>query len=193
MPINPAVTTPILAAALSGCGIAGQASPQFAAGVALGFYQYANSAMTVLTVDVGTAGSGTGTGSGITLTPAALTSSLTGSFAGANIHGIAAPQLIAAFSAAFSSIIAQAIVESVHAGVGVGTGIVQIIPNSAVSVPTFTAALQSAGLNGVSSAQLASGIALGLDAALPSAKGVVAIIGPPSTYPASGTGKGILL
>jgi hypothetical protein len=191
--LDPTTTSPIFSAALISAGISGQNSIQLATGIALGLYQYTTSALVVLTIDVGTVGTGVGTGVGIILPPPAIMGGFFASFPSAGIKGIMAPAMITALASAFSSVLSQASIQSVHAGVGVGSGIVQIVPNSAASVPLFTSALQSTGFNGVSSPQLASAIALGLDSAFPTAKGVVVITGSPSIYPGTGAGRGFLL
>lgn len=193
MPLTPAITAPMFSAALASANVKGQGAVLLAAALASGLQAYATSGMTVITIDVGTTGSGTGVGSGIFLTPPALSSSLIAAFSGSSIVGSFAAPTATAIGIAISQALAQAVIQSVNVGVGVGTGVVQIIPNPGVSVPSFVAAFLAAGLKGQSSALMATAVATGLDAVLPSAKGVIAISGPPSTYPGTGSGKGFIL
>lgn len=193
MPLNPSTTTPMFLAALTSANVVGQGAAQLAAACAAGLQAYATSGVQVVTIDVGTLGSGTGVGSGLVLPPPAASSAMIAAFSAAGIVGTHAAPTATAIGLALAQALAAAIVQSVHAGVGVGSGIIQLIPNPGVSVPSFIAAFTGAGLAGVSASQMATAVAAGVDSSLPSVKGVVVISGAGSMYPGSGAGKGVLL
>jgi hypothetical protein len=173
--------------------ILGVSAIQLATGLANGLAQYAGSGMTVITVDAGTLGAGVGTGVGVILPPPVLLGTLIASFAGAGILGPFQIPTCNAISLGMSMALAQAIIQTVHAGVGVGSGVVKVIPNSGASIPTFIGAFAAAGMVGVAAVTMATAVASGLDAALPSATGVVVIAGPPNIVPGGGAGTGKLL
>lgn len=193
MPLNTSTTAPMFLAALTSATIVGQGAPQLAMACAAGLQVYATSSVQVLTVDVGVLGSGAGLGSGLILTPPAASGAMVAAFSAAGIVGTHAIPTATAIGLGLSQALAQAIVQSFHASVGVGSGIVQLIPNPGASVPAFIAAFAAAGLIGVSATQMATAVAAGVDASLPSVKGLVVISGAGSVYPGSGAGKGVLL
>lgn len=188
MPLDPGTVTGIMTASLTGAGMAGIAMPQLAGAVATGLSTYAASGLTAISVDTGLVGSGTGTGVGIALAPGTLQGTLQPAFVGAAIAGIASVQLATAIASGFSTALAGAIINTVNVGVGSGSGVVTLVPSS--GAPFFVAAFTGAGLIGVNAAGLATAIAIGLDSALPSGIGAIAIAGAAGSAPSSGSGKG---
>lgn len=193
MTLNPSTTAPMFLSALTSASIIGQGAAQLAYACASGLQAYASFGVRVFTFDVGTVGSGIGVGSGVVIPPPAATGAMIAAFTGAGIVGTHAAPTATAIGLALCQAMSQAVVQSNHAGVGVGSGVIQLVPNPGASVPAFITAFTGAGLVGVSSAQMATAVAIGVDSSLPSAKGVVAISGAGSLYPGSGTGIGFLL
>lgn len=191
MPLDLTVTSTIKGF-LTSHSIVGASSSQFAAGVATGLSTYAKSGMNVSTVDVGTLGSGKGTGFGVFIAPAILTQTLTASFASMTISGAYSPQLISAITMGITTALTSAVISTFNPGVGVGTGQLAIASNPIVAVQTFIGAFAFVGMVGLMAPSVATAIAIGLDNALPFARGTVAIAGPPSVLPGSGIGTGRL-
>jgi hypothetical protein len=192
MPINPATTLPIFTAALSANALIGKSAIQLATGLSLGLFQYVQAGLTVISIDAGTLGAGTGTGPGIILTPLTITPLLLASIGGHGMTGSYVPPLVDAISIAVSSSFAQAIVETINPLVGIGAGKLQLIPNGTGSA-IFPAAFLESGLTGLMAANLGSAVGLALDSAVPSAIGVIAIIGSPSIISSVGTGIGRII
>jgi hypothetical protein len=192
MPLDPGSVTAIMTSSLLGASIAGIGSTQLATGVANGLSLYANSGLTVISVDTGVLGAGTGVGVGIILPTPMLVGAFTGTFPAGGIAGIMSPALIAALSLGFTQAFATAIINTVNPTVGVGAGVVTPIPKSVASIPAFIAGFASAGMTGISSIPLATAIAQGLDLSLLSGKGIIAIAGSPSIYASAGAGTGKL-
>lgn len=192
MALTPGAVAGLLQASLAGAGVLGTAAPQVAAAVASGFVSYVTSSPTVQTADVGTLGAGVGNGVGLIVTPGAISGPLSGFLAGAGILGVVKDAVAAAIGSALSSALSTAQILTTHPGTGVGTGtVVTVIPVPSASVPLMVAAFS--GLTGVYSAPFAAAVAQAVDAALPTAKGLVAITGPSSPYPGGGTGVGKIL
>ena len=168
-------------------------SVQLATGVATGFCLYVTSAVTVLTVDTGLAGSGAGAGQGLVLAPPALSGPLVGFMAGAGLLGPFSPPTAVAIGLGLSAAFGTASVVTVHAGVGSGAGAISLVPNGGASLAAFQAGFAAAGLNGIMSKPMAAAIAGALDVAIPTVKGAVAIVGSAGTAPASGAGTGKVL
>ena len=192
MPLFPPAMTALLTGYFGAGGILGVSSPVLAAGISNGFVQYALSGVLVNTVDVGAVGGGTGVGTGFVLAPPVLVGALTAAFEGAQIRGPFRQPLILAVANAVSDTLKVAVANTAHAGVGTGTGKVTLVPNPAVSVPLMVSNFAAFTLAGVASPVIAAAIAQGIDQALPSTVGVVAIAGPAGPSPSSGTGFGKL-
>lgn len=190
MPLDPATTTPIFLSCLAGAGDTGISVPNFAAALSTGLAQYAAGGIQIATLDTGFIGSGIGTGFGLILPPATIVPAMLGAFASVGFSGIMAVPTATAIGTAFSQCLAVGIVNTIHAGVGAGTGFVLAQPNSAVSFVSFLSALSGAGLTGISAPQMAQALASGLDAALPSATGVVFIAGGAGLFASTGAGLG---
>lgn len=187
IPANTAILAANLAVSCHGISV-----PQLALGVANGLAQYASSGLIVLTVDTGVLGAGKGTGIGMILPPPVLISSLIASFAGAIIIGPFSAPVATCIGIGISQILATAIINTVNPTVGVGAGVATLIPNPVVSIPIFIAAFKAAGLLGIASITMATAVAVGLDSALPTAKGVIVIAGSPSIISSAGAGTGLL-
>ena len=193
MPLDPISVFAIMQSSLLGAGLLGVANSQLALGLTNALSVYGQTTMVVTTIDVGTAGVGKGTGAGVVLPIPTLLSSFSVSLPSAGIAGLSMPQLALGISTGYSTALASAIINTVHPSVGVGSGKLQIVPNTLVAIQTFITAFLSAGLTGIMAVPLATAVATGLDAVLPSAVGVVAITGPPSSVSAAGAGSGKLV
>jgi hypothetical protein len=191
MPMDPVTLTQIVLGSLVSNGIIGTSAPQLASGLANGLSIYAQTGITVQSVDTGTLGAGIGTGTGIIVSPA-ITASMIAAFTANGIIGSIAIPLANAVAISFTQAFATALINTVSAGVGVGSGLVVLVPNPGVSSGIFFAGLTSAGLMGISKIQLATAVAAGLDQILPSCTGVVVIAGPPSISPGASVGVGKL-
>jgi hypothetical protein len=190
MALDPVTITGIFTSSMNANSLLGVSIPQLAGAVATGLVSYAAAGITVVTADVGLAGSGVGTGFGVVLTPPTLQGTLLASLAGASMLGVIIPQFVNALAIGFSQAFAMANINTVHAGVGVGTGIVTLIPSSGVLA--FNGAFSGAGLVGINANVVASAIATGLDAALSSATGVVTITGAAGSTSLTGVGSGVI-
>lgn len=192
MALTPGAVAGLLQASLAGASVLGTAAPQLAASIAAGFVSYVTSAPTVQTADVGTLGAGVGNGVGLIVSPGAISGPLSGFFIANGIAGVVKDAVAAAIGSALSTALASAQILTTHPGTGVGTGtVLTVIPVPGASVPAMVAAFS--GLLGTSSAAFATSVAQAVDAALPTARGVVAITGPSSPYPGGGTGVGKIL
>ena len=189
MPIDPGTTTPIFTTALVSNAQVGPNIGQLATGLAMGLFQYAQSGVTVNSIDVGTLGVGTGIGPSIILPEPVILSALTASFIGHGIVGPMMPLQASAIALGISTSLALAIVQTLNSSVGVGAGKLQLSPTGAGSA-IFPAAFVSAGMSGPASAKMAVSIAQALDAVIISAIGVIAIVGPPNIVPGAGLGTG---
>jgi hypothetical protein len=192
MPLDPGTVGGIMLASLSANALIGVSSPQLSQGIANGLSLYASTGLTVITVDAGVLGAGTGTGIGFILPPPTLLGAFTATFPANGILGVSAPLLINALSLGLSQAFATALINTINPIVGVGAGVVIAIPNPAASIAAFIAGFASAGMVGPSSIPLATAIASGLDSALPSGTGIIAIAGSPSIIPTAGAGFGKL-
>ena len=190
--VLPAVQS-LLLANLAGNTIFGVSSPLLATAVATGFVTYAQTSLIATSVDVGTAGIGAGVAPVISLPSAQIIGPMIAALTAAGVNGPSKPQLANAISQTLSASLLTAQIVTVNTGVGVGTGKATLVPNSAVSVPLMIAAFTGSLLIGTASVRLATGIAQGIDAVLPSATAVLAIAGPPSPIPSSGVGVGKVL
>lgn len=193
MPILSPAMAVILSGYMSSGGISGVSNPQLSLAISNGFCQYAITGVTVSSIDVGAAGSGVGIGFSVFLTQSILVSTLTASFNGAKINGPMRQPLITAIAAAVSDTLKLAEINTINVGVGVGTGKVTLIPDSAISVSIMIASFIGLSLIGIASPVLASAIAHGIDQALLSAIGVIAITGPAGPSPGTGIGTGKIL
>lgn len=187
MPVNPTITTPIFNAILLAHGDLGPSRSQLASGLALGLYQYMQTAVTATSIDVGSLGVGVGSGVGITLAVPALVTAMVASFNGNGIVGPMSAPNAAAVANATSMALAAAVLVGFHPGVGAGAGKLQLLPKG-TGGPIFIAAFKAAGMEGPSSEKLAMAVSLGLDATIALATGVIAIAGPPSPSPGGGAG-----
>ncbi len=190
MPLTPPTIAGTLAASFAGVAFTGVGLPQLSLGVGTGVNLWTSSTLVVTTVDVGTLGVGAG------LFPCAipqplLLAGLTTGFAGMNMAGTSAPQLIAALANGLSLAFLQGMITTVHPTVGVGTGVASFPGPS--SVPSMLAGFAAAGMTGTSVAQLATAIGMGLDIAFAGFTIPVPIVGAPAPSPSSGVGVGKII
>jgi hypothetical protein len=191
--IAPVITANLITTFASGL-IIGISMPQLASATASAFVTYNTTSVIVNTIDAGaTTGPGVGVGFGIILPSPILIGTFTSSFSGHGILGIFAPSMISALANTFSFAYSLAGIITNHPSVGSGSGIASLIANPGASVTTFISTFQAFGLNGPSSPQLASAIAIGLDQAIPFAKGLVTIAGGVVPSPTIGNGTGNLI
>jgi len=193
MPLDPISVGGIVRTALLSAGLVGKSSGQLSLGLSNALCMYGKTGMAVSTIDVGTLGVGKGIGVGVLLAQPVLAATLASSLSAGGIIGLSAVQLVSGISTGYSMALAAALINTAHPSVGVGTGKLQIMPNTVVAISIFNTAFKAAGLVGPSSIPLATAIAKGLDMALPSAIGFVAIAGSPNIIPSAGIGSGKLL
>lgn len=193
MPLDPITVGTTMRGYLTAHTIVGMSSGQLSAAVSSAISTYGKTGMSVGTVDVGTAGTGKGAGIGIFIPPPILTQSFTASFISNGITGIVSPFLISALALGYSQVLSLAVINTIHPSVGSGTGTVVISVNTPVAIQTYITAFASAGLVGAGASNVATAIAIGLDQALPIARGQVAIAGPAGPSPAAGVGSGKLV
>ena len=193
MPLNQIETTPIIYGALVSSGVSGASASSLSIGLSNALCIYGTGSMNVTTIDAGLLGVGAGFGTGVVLPIPILVASLFSFMPANGFSGVSSPQIILGVSIGFSAVLATAIISTIHPTVGIGAGKLLILPNTSVSVGIFITAFAAAGMAGPMSVSLATAIASGLDAALPSAQGVVAIVGSPSIAPSGGVGFGKLL
>lgn len=193
MPLDPISLTPIFTSALLASGEIGIGTPQLALGLATGLSIYAHSGIIVISTDVGLLGAGVGVGAGVIIPPTQLLNALVPLMASGLIVGPFSPVTASAIALGMSMALLTAGIITVNAGVGVGAGKVQLIPNPAVSVPTFIQAFASVGMTGIMSPSLATAVALALDICLPTGIAVVGIVGAAGPLPGAGAGVGSLL
>jgi hypothetical protein len=189
MPIDPGTTTPIFTAALVANVQIGSNVGQEATGLALGLFQYAQSGVTVGSIDAGTLGVGTGIGPSIILPEPVLLAALVASFLGHGIIGPMMPLQANAIALGISASLAVATVQTLNPSVGLGAGKLQLVPTGSGSV-IFPAAFIQAGMTGPMATNLGVAIAQALDAVIASATSVIAIVGPPNIVPGAGVGIG---
>ena len=175
---------------LAGNAILGISSPQLATAIAVGFVSYAQTALIATSVDFGTLGAGTGVAPIITIAPPAIIGPLLGTLTAAGVNGVMKIPLANAVGQAISTALLSAQVTTVNTGVGTGAGKVTLVPNPGASIGLMVAAFAGAALLGISAAGLAAAIAQGIDAGLPSATAIVAIVGSPNIVPSGGVGIG---
>lgn len=193
MPLDPVTTTLTFRGFLTANLLNGISSSQLATGVANGLSIYGKTGMNVTTIDVGTLGTGKGAGVGVLIVPLILAQSLAATFKPAGINGISAGQLISALTMGFTKALSTAVISTLHPSVGTGTGQLLIGKNPVVAAKTFVGAFETAGMTGSMAVNAATAIAIGLDNALPFARGTVVIAGPPNIVPGAGVGTGKLL
>jgi hypothetical protein len=193
MAINQITVLPIVTGALTSNGIVGVSMPQLALALTNGLVQYVLTGITITSQDVGTVGSGVGTGFGISLEVPILFQNFQTTFTAAGINGTHSRLIINAISTAYSSVFRIANMVTTNVGVAVGTGVVSVIPNTIISIPTYIGNFTASLLLGISAPALATAIAKGLDQSLPTAKGTVIIAGPPSSTSSTGNGLGKIL
>ena len=193
MPLNPIVTTPIMYSALNGAGIFGALSISLAEALSSAICTYGTTSMNVSTIDIGVLGVGKGFGAGVFLPIPVLEMSLQSFLPAYGILGVSTPQLITGIAMGYNQILATAVINTIHTTVGMGAGKLTIFPNTLIAIQTYITAFAAAGLVGSMAISLATAIASGLDPALSSASGVVAIVGSPSIFPSAGVGFGKLL
>lgn len=183
----------MIRSSLAAANIRGTGSTQLALALTLALCKYGTSAMNVMTIDAGTVGVGKGTGFGVWIPQPLLMTSLTSNLPARGIAGVSMPQLALGIASGYSSALSMAMISTVHPSVGVGTGKLQILPNTVAAIGLFTDAFLASGLLGSAAPQLAAAVATALDNVLPSAIGMVAITGSPSSSASSGVGKGSLI
>lgn len=191
--VPPAVAAALLAG-MAGSSIAGIAAPQLAAAVAGGWCSYMVSSPVVTTADVGSLGAGVGNGVGLVIPVPSLSQAFRSSFTAYGINGNHRDLLVNALSVGLCQSLLAAQILTAAAGTGVGAGKVSgIAPVPPASVAAMLSAFAGAGLAGTFAAGLATAIAQGFDQVLPSAQGVVEIVGAGSPYPGGGVGVGRIL
>ena len=193
MPLDPITVGAIMRGSLAGAGVIGSGSSLLAAGLATALCTYGKAGMTVTTIDVGTLGVGKGTGFGVIVPVPVLLASLMVSLPAGGIAGVSSVQLAAGISTGYSASLASAIINTIHPSVGLGSGKLQILPNAAAAIGIFISCFLAAGMKGPSAIPLATAVAKGLNAVLPTAMGIVVIAGPPNIVPSSGIGSGQLI
>lgn len=193
MPLDRISVSGIMRVSLFGVGLVGSGSNQLVAGLTDALCTYGTTAMSVKTIDSGTLGVGKGMGIGVILPQPILMVSLLASLPSEGIAGLSMPQVALGTSIGYSIALSTAIVSTFHPSVGTGSGKVQIFQNTVAAIGIFTKSFISAGMSGSMVVPLATAIAKGLDAVLPSAIGVVAITGSPSVAPSGGVGFGNLI
>lgn len=191
--IAPAIAT-IVAGNLAAASILGVSQPLLASAISIGFTSYTLSSVIVTTADAGISGGGAGFGQSLFLAPPILQGTLTSTFAGAGLLGVFQQALIFALSNAISQSLLTANIITANIGVGVGTGVVaSLTPNSIAHIATMNGAFIANGIGGPFSRPLATAIALGIDAALPSSRGFTFIAGAGFPPPSVGVGIGKLV
>lgn len=186
--ITPITFIPLLQSKFIANGLAGPSNIQLATGIANGFCSYVQTGITAKSIDAGSAGAGTGIGFGINLAFLVLSGSFQLSFT--PFTGPMKMNLITALSDAFSQVLLSANINTINTGVGTGGGTVSLNPNPLVSVLAMTTNLSGFGMVGSQGVVLATAIAQGIDQALPSATGIINIVGTASPYAAVGVGIG---
>ncbi len=189
MVLNPVMMQASIASFMPPFLIIGPSVPQLSLGIANGLVSYLQT-VTVVTVDVGTFGVGVGTGIGLVLPPPILAGALLGTFVAASIAGVMSIPLIGSISLGVSLALTAVNIVTGHPTVGSGSGAATVIPTGATQY--FISGFAAAGMTGAMAIPMATAIANGFDIALPSAKGVVVIAGPPNSSPSSGAGVGVL-
>jgi len=191
MPIDPGTTTPIFNGMLVANGLIGPGTTQLAAGLAAGLFQYASTAITVSSIDVGTLGVGVGSGIGVLLLPSVVLGALSPMMSGNGVLGPLAPSMANAIANGVAASLALAAISTNNPGVGIGAGKLQLLPTGAGGT-TFAAAFKAAGMGGSMVSALGHAVGMALDAVISTALGVVAIVGPPNVLPGAGVGFGAI-
>lgn len=173
---------------LPAAGMLGTSVPQLAGGIAAGVMIWVGT-LTVVTVDVGTAGAGTGV-LPCAIPPPLLVAGMMASFPIAH-HGMMALPLATAVAMGLSAAFPLGLVTTVHPTVGVGAATATFPGPSAI--PSMIAGFSSAGLLGPMAAATATAVGMGLDIAFASFILPIPIVGPPSPSPSSGAGTGKIL
>lgn len=186
MPITPPGLVGAILPNLAAVAMIGTSVPQLALGVATGVTLF-NTAMKVVSVDVGTLGVGAGLGPVVVPPPALLGAMLT-SFLATGIHGVMAVPLATGLSTGIALGFAQGLIVTVNTGVGLGSGVAKFIPGP--GPPAMIAGFAAAGLIGISAVQLATAIGLALTITFAALVGPIVITGPPSIVAGSGAGIG---
>lgn len=190
MPLTPPGIVGSLTSVFPGMGIAGIGAPQLAAGIAAGVMLWTG-ALTVVTVDVGTAGAGTGL-MPCMIPPPLLIAGMIGGLASTGNIGIMAVPLATAIGTGLGTAFPLGMIMTVHPTVGVGTATVTFPGPSAV--PFMMTGFKSAGLIGMMADKLAAGVGMGLDTAFAGFTiPAMPIVGAASPVPSSGTGSGKII
>jgi hypothetical protein len=193
MPISPVTLTPNLVGPFKAFGLNGPSSLQLAQGLAQAFTQFLVT-IPVTTAHVGVVGAGTGTGK-VTIDPVSGVGLVTSSLASVGIVGPSAAGLAAGVVQALAvEINTNALVQVVIAGSSTGAGTGTLAAASAAAfVPLLVSNFTSVALSGVSAAQLAQGLGLGIATWLKTAFVTTVDVGTPvfpfATVPGVGTGK----
>lgn len=185
MPINPGITTPIFDAMLVGHGLAGVGTPQLAAGLALGLFQYMQIGCQVLSINTGTLGPGVGAGIGILISEPVLSEILLAALLGNGIIGPFSSSMADAIASGIALSLATAIMTTTSSTVGIGAGKLQCIPNGS-GTAVFTESFIASGMGGMMIPPFAAAIALAMDTVIATSLGVLAIVGTPNIIPSVG-------
>lgn len=193
MPVSPLTLTPNLVGPFKAFGLNGPSSLQLAQGLAQAFTQFL-ATIPVTTAHVGVLGAGTGTGK-VTIDPVSGVGIVTASLSSVGIVGPSAAGLAAGVVQALAvEINTNAFVQVAVAGSsnGAGTGTL-VAASEAVFVPLIVGNFTSVALSGISAAQLAQGLGVGIATWLKTAVITTVDVGAPvfpfSAAPGVGTGK----
>lgn len=186
MPLTPPGLLAPIAANLIATGHLGIATPQLAAGVAAGIMLW-SPLVQVISVDVGVLGAGTGLVP-LLVPPPLLLAGLAVGFASFLLIGPIAPLTVQGLSQGISQGMLLGQVITVHPTVGIGGGVCTF--KGPPAGPLMIAGFASVGLIGISAAQMANAVGLGLDIAFTTLVLPTPIVGSPSPFPSGGAGIG---
>ena len=186
MPLTPPDVTKLVADALSSALMVGPAASKLAFAVGIGVCQWLG-ALTVVTNDVGTAGSGIGQFP-CPIPPSLLLAALSSNLPSAGIAGPSSAQLASGLANGLAASFAKGIITTVHPIVGVGVGVASFPGPSAI--PFMLSGFGSASLVGSSAAKLATAIGSSLDQAFAGFTIPIPIVGAPSMLASAGVGGG---
>ena len=179
----------VLAVNLASVLHVGPGAATLATGVSTGINTWAHT-ITVVTADVGLAG--TGAGAVPLLVPApVLVAALGVGFAAQQIVGAMAPLTVLGLSNGLNLAFLQAQVVTAHPTVGVGSCVCTF--KSVSAIPAMIAGFASSGMVNVGSIKMATAIGMGLDIIFAALQLPSPIVGAPGSSPAAGVGVGTIL
>lgn len=190
MPIAVPSLTGTLTANLASVGLIGTDMPRLASGVALGLTYWVPQ-VTVSTIDTGSAGVGSGVPIPWVVPQPVLFGLLGSNIPSVGILGMFTPSLVLGLANGLSLSFLQMLVSTTHPTVGAGSGVAKFMAPPSTS--SILAGFSSAGLIGEAAPRLALAIGNSLDAAIASLVIALAIVGPASSAPSTGTGTGKII